>query len=131
MVTKIKFASKKLAFFKEFFDTTTEHMIFNKTNKFQIYKETNKRMNKVTNLCYSIVRQGTSGILKVGFRNSDEFVHIRHVAWYVSANLQKRIIMCEKTCFYFSLKRLCFLSLVMHSWEIILKYMYSLRFLVS
>ena len=37
-------------------------------------------------------------------------VHSRHVAWYVSANLQKRILMSEKTCFYFSSKRLCFLS---------------------
>ena len=37
-------------------------------------------------------------------------MHIRHMAWYVSANLQKRILICEKTYFYFSLKRLCFLS---------------------
>ena len=34
-------------------------------------------------------------------------VLFRHVAWNV---LQKRVLMCEKNFFYFSLKRLCFLS---------------------
>ena len=37
-------------------------------------------------------------------------IQARNVARYVSANLQKRSLICEKTCFYFSFKRLCFLS---------------------